>query len=110
MDSVEADVCPDVGGGSGNAVLPVRARCLLVGSTGTFLMSFSKAGSYIFLVSLCTNENATRRKKVRTQDGGDMVLGLQQAHTACASRENPRTRSAWQYQQIFENQCNNKAK
>ena len=95
IDAVEADVCPDVGGGKGNAVLLVRARCLLVGSTGTFLISFSKVGSYIFSVSLCTNENATRSKKIRTQDGGDMVLGLQQAHTACASRENPRTRSTW---------------
>ena len=103
MDSVEADVCPDVGGRRGNTVLLVRARCLLVGSIGTFLISFSKVGSYIFLVSLYSNENTSRRKKVRTQDGGDMVLGLQQAHTACASRENPRTRSTWQYQQIFEN-------
>ena len=103
IDAVEADVCLGEGGGRENAVLLVRARCLLVGSAGTFLISFSKVGSYIFLVSVCTTENATRCKKIRTQDGGDMVLGLQQAHTACASRENPRTRSTWQYQQIFEN-------
>jgi hypothetical protein len=72
-----------------SALLSAFRRCLFTG-VGSFLMSLSSNDNCEALVQV-----DPKTVIELTQDGGDIPLVLWHVHTACASKEKPRTRSTW---------------